>query len=225
MVGSPLEAVPTATTALKPAALAPTIKFLCSYGGKIVPRHPDGKLRYLGGHTRVLAVHRSISFPELMSKLGELCGMLVSLRCQLPAEDIDALVSIKSDEDLANLIEEYDRVGPFSPSLKIRAFLSPPPRSATQKVSPPSSDTGVYSPKSLSPKSVSSSSSSTGGSASRLSMPAIMVHRCVHQVPMPVMAPSKSSGKVAALTTTMPKSTSFTTAITGNNTLFLNCRT
>lgn len=41
---------------------AGTIKFLCSYGGKILPRYPDGKLRYLGGETRVIAVHRSISF-------------------------------------------------------------------------------------------------------------------------------------------------------------------
>lgn len=39
-----------------------TIKFLCSYGGKILPRYPDGKLRYHGGETRVLAVDRSISF-------------------------------------------------------------------------------------------------------------------------------------------------------------------
>lgn len=39
-----------------------TIKFLCSYGGKILPRYPDGKLRYFGGETRVLAVDRSIPF-------------------------------------------------------------------------------------------------------------------------------------------------------------------
>lgn len=39
-----------------------TIKFLCSYGGKILPRHTDGKLRYTGGHTRVLALRPSISF-------------------------------------------------------------------------------------------------------------------------------------------------------------------
>lgn len=37
-------------------------KFLCSYGGKILPRSGDGKLRYVGGLTRVLAVERSISF-------------------------------------------------------------------------------------------------------------------------------------------------------------------
>ncbi|XP_048444454.1 uncharacterized protein LOC125479311 [Pyrus x bretschneideri] len=85
---------------------------------------PDGKLRYLGGETRVLAVPRSISFSELSSKLTELCGpsvTAVSLRCQLPIEDLDALVSTKSDEDLVNLIEEYDRAA-SSANMKIRAF-------------------------------------------------------------------------------------------------------
>uniref|UniRef100_A0A9I9CZ88 Uncharacterized protein n=1 Tax=Cucumis melo TaxID=3656 RepID=A0A9I9CZ88_CUCME len=43
----------------------PTIKFLCSYGGKILPRYPDGKLRYHGGETRLLSVNRSISFSGL----------------------------------------------------------------------------------------------------------------------------------------------------------------
>ncbi|RZC08523.1 Auxilin-related protein 1 isoform C [Glycine soja] len=78
-----------------------TLKFLCSYGGKILLRYPDGKLRYLGGHTCVLAVDRSIPFSELLLKLEELCGASVRhLRCQLPSEDLDALVSITSDEDL-----------------------------------------------------------------------------------------------------------------------------
>ncbi|KAB5537512.1 hypothetical protein DKX38_015045 [Salix brachista] len=125
MVGPPLD---TTKLRLKPPSSATsTIKFLCSYGGKIIPRFPDGKLRYLGGETRVLGVVRSISFAELSLKLGELCGTSVSLRCQLPKEDLDALVSITSDEDLANLIEEYDQAaGPATPtaSLKIRAFLS-----------------------------------------------------------------------------------------------------
>ena len=39
-----------------------SLKFLCSYGGKILPRSTDGKLLYVGGHTRVLSVDRSISF-------------------------------------------------------------------------------------------------------------------------------------------------------------------
>ncbi|KAK9117297.1 hypothetical protein Sjap_016244 [Stephania japonica] len=117
-----------------------SIKFLCSYGGKILPRYPDGKLRYVGGDTRVLAVDRSVRFAELLVKLGEMCGSSVSLRCQLPNEDLDALVSITSDEDLANLVEEYDRANHAAagtPPLKIRAFLSPP--KSAKAVSPPPS--------------------------------------------------------------------------------------
>ncbi|KAL2559851.1 Octicosapeptide/Phox/Bem1p family protein [Forsythia ovata] len=129
--------------AVKTPTTTTTIKFLCSYGGRILPRYPDGKLRYHGGETRVLSVERSISFAELLMKLGEMCGTssVLNLRCQLPTEDLDALVSITSDEDLANLIEEYDRVAPppAPPSLKIRAFLSAP--KTTKKVSPPPSTT------------------------------------------------------------------------------------
>nr|GMD68037.1 uncharacterized protein LOC109157470 [Ipomoea batatas] len=52
-------------------APSPTnIKFLCSYGGKILPRHPDGKLRYYGGETRVLSVQRSISFADVNAPYG-----------------------------------------------------------------------------------------------------------------------------------------------------------
>ncbi|PON99049.1 PB1 domain containing protein [Trema orientale] len=174
MVGPSVK--PTTTT---------TVKFLCSYGGKILPRYPDGKLRYLGGETRVLAVDRSISFAELLLKLAELCGASVSLRCQLPTEDLDALVSITCDEDLANLIEEYDRGGASSqPSnLKIRAFLSPP--KSIKKVSPPPSS-----------PSASSSCSSYGTapvSTPRSPMPAVVADgRCLRQI-APQMAFHKSS--------------------------------
>ncbi|XP_078433318.1 RAF-like serine/threonine-protein kinase PRAF isoform X2 [Wolffia australiana] len=104
------------------------VKFLCSYGGKILPRYPDGKLRYVGGDTRVLAVDRSVTFSELTKKMAEICGwgVPVSVRCQHPTEDLDALVSVTSDEDLANLLEEYDVAGRSRDSQhKIKAFLSP----------------------------------------------------------------------------------------------------
>ncbi|KAL6973164.1 hypothetical protein U1Q18_027344 [Sarracenia purpurea var. burkii] len=114
------------------------IKFLYSYGGKILPRRTDGKLRYVGGLTRVLAVHRSITFAELMVRFGELCGSSVSLKCKLPTEDLDLLISITSDQDLANVIDEYDR---FSLSthkdVKIIAVLVP--IKSLKKISPVSS--------------------------------------------------------------------------------------
>jgi len=43
------------------------VKFLCSYGGRILPRPGDGKLRYAGGDTRVVAASRSISFAGLLN--------------------------------------------------------------------------------------------------------------------------------------------------------------
>ncbi|KAL8150132.1 hypothetical protein V2J09_019940 [Rumex salicifolius] len=162
-----------------------TIKFLCSYGGKILPRHSDAKLRYVGGHTRVLAVDRSISFSELLLKLEDLCGTTVCLKCQLPTEDLDALISIKSDQDLVHLIEEYGLGNSNRSSLKIRAFLLNPKTGHQQKTSPSSSDTS--SPKSSSSSSSSFSSTSAVGSASssRFSAPMTRptVDRCNHQAP------------------------------------------
>uniref|UniRef100_A0A5B6ZZM6 Putative Octicosapeptide/Phox/Bem1p family protein isoform 1 n=1 Tax=Davidia involucrata TaxID=16924 RepID=A0A5B6ZZM6_DAVIN len=171
-----------------------TIKFLCSYGGKILPRHPDGKLRYHGGETRVLAVDRSISFAELLVKLGELCGKSVSLRCQLPTEDLDALVSITSDEDLANLIEEYDRAASPPSSLKIRAFLSPP--KSSKKISPPPSTTASSSTDAASSKSSSSYSTAAAVGSTSSSPPS---NRCFRHISAPVVFPlcyEKSAGKL-----------------------------
>ncbi|KAJ0049559.1 hypothetical protein Pint_15535 [Pistacia integerrima] len=110
------------------------LKFLCSYDGKILPRSSDGQLRYVGGITRVFSVERSVSFAELMVKLGEFCGSSVTLRCQLPNGDLETLISIKSDEDLTNLVQEYDRAAPIS---KIRAILSTP--ASLKQISPPPS--------------------------------------------------------------------------------------
>lgn len=127
-----------------------TIKFLYSYGGKILPRATDGELRYVGGYTRVLAVDREISFSELMVKLGELCGSSVTIRCQLPNGDLETLISITSDEDLANIIEEYVRASSKLPHpLKIRAILSPP--KSLKKVSPSPSSPSSSSSASHSP--------------------------------------------------------------------------
>lgn len=114
------------------------VKFLCSFGGRILPRYPDGRLRYVGGETRYLSVRRSISFSDLRVKLGELCGAeKVNLRCKLPTQDLDALITITSDEDLANLMEEYDLACPDLQSpLKIRAFLHPTPTKSSQSATP-----------------------------------------------------------------------------------------
>lgn len=75
---------------------------------------------------------------ELQMKMGQMCGWnAVNLRCQLPTEDLDALVSITSDEDLANLIEEYDLASRDRQiPLKIRAFLHPTPLKSPKSANP-----------------------------------------------------------------------------------------
>ncbi|KAG6536047.1 hypothetical protein ZIOFF_001085 [Zingiber officinale] len=122
-------------SAASSASSVSRLKFVCSYGGRILPRYTDGKLRYFGGDTRVFAVDRSAAFSELQEKMRDFCGWTaVGVRCQLPTEDLDALVSIKSDEDLFNLVELYDLAG----RQKIRAFLFP---LASKPSSPPSAAT------------------------------------------------------------------------------------
>ncbi|MFS7919791.1 hypothetical protein Hanom_Chr03g00216811 [Helianthus anomalus] len=42
------------------------VKFLCSHGGKILPRPADGHLKYVGGETRVVSVPRTITFTGII---------------------------------------------------------------------------------------------------------------------------------------------------------------
>ncbi|KAF9600889.1 hypothetical protein IFM89_013796 [Coptis chinensis] len=86
--------------------LAPIAYFWESYGGKILPRFTDGKLRYHGD------------------------------------EDLGALISVVTDEDLSNIFEEFDIASQANGSpLKIRGFLYPP--KIIKKISPPPSATSL----------------------------------------------------------------------------------
>ncbi|KAJ4842603.1 hypothetical protein Tsubulata_025118 [Turnera subulata] len=100
------------------------VKFLCSYGGKIMPRPPDGLLKYVGGETRVIAVPRDINFADLMKKLSTECEGEMVLKYQVMPEDLDVLVTVKTNEDLKHMLEEYDRLGSEG-TPKLRAFLFP----------------------------------------------------------------------------------------------------
>ncbi|XP_048494293.1 uncharacterized protein LOC104898621 [Beta vulgaris subsp. vulgaris] len=74
-----------------------------------------------------------------MSKLENLCGYPVNLRCHLPGEDLDVLVMMKSDDDLANVIDEYEKASLFpGKDKKIRAILSPQKSSSTSSSVSPS---------------------------------------------------------------------------------------
>ncbi|XP_042060493.1 uncharacterized protein LOC121804860 [Salvia splendens] len=99
------------------------IKFLCSFSGSILPRPQDGKLRYVGGETRIVSVQRDITYEELMGKMRELYEGVTVLKYQQPDEDLDALVSVVNDDDVTNMMEEYDKLGSVDGFTRLRIFL------------------------------------------------------------------------------------------------------
>lgn len=101
------------------------VKFLCSFGGRIIPRPSDGALRYVGGQTRIISVRRDVSFPELVRKMVDTYGQDVTIKYQLPDEDLDALVSVSCPEDLENMMDEYEKLVErvSDGSAKLRVFL------------------------------------------------------------------------------------------------------
>ncbi|XP_019054549.1 PREDICTED: uncharacterized protein LOC104604807 [Nelumbo nucifera] len=58
------------------------VKFLCSFGGKILPRPSDGMLRYVGGQTGIIGMKRDICFQELVQKMTDIYGQSVHIKTQ-----------------------------------------------------------------------------------------------------------------------------------------------
>ncbi|KAJ4709366.1 Kinase family protein [Melia azedarach] len=101
----------------------PRVKFLCSFLGSILPRPQDGKLRYVGGETRIVSLPRDVTYEELMSRMRELYDGAVVLKYQQPDEDLDALVSVVNDDDVTNMMEEYEKLGLGDGFTRLRIFL------------------------------------------------------------------------------------------------------
>ncbi|XP_073223184.1 uncharacterized protein [Cicer arietinum] len=126
------------------------LRLMCSYGGHIVPRPHDKSLCYVGGDTRIVVVERTTSLAELSTRLSKtfLNGRTFTLKYQLPNEDLDSLISVTTDEDLENMIDEYDRTNAANPSLKpsrIRLFLFPTKPESAHSIPPQILDTSAKS--------------------------------------------------------------------------------
>lgn len=92
----------------------------------------------MGGETRIVVADRHTSLADLCCRLSTtlLNGRQFSLKYQLPSEDLDSLVSVSTDEDLDNMVEEYDRLNASNPStkparLRLFLFLSKPETAAS----------------------------------------------------------------------------------------------
>lgn len=99
------------------------MKFLCSFGGKFRPRPSDGKLRYVGGETRIFRISKGISWQEFMQKTKAMYSQAHTIKYQLPGDDFDALVSVSCDEDLQIMFEECSVLDKGDGSQKTRIFL------------------------------------------------------------------------------------------------------
>ncbi|KAI3467047.1 hypothetical protein Pfo_023710 [Paulownia fortunei] len=113
-----------------PPQLPQKLRLMCSYGGHIVPRPHDKTLCYIGGDTRIIVIDRHTSLSDLRHRLSKtlLHNQSFSLKYQLPNEDLDSLISVTADEDLENMVEEYDRLNNAGGGLKpgrLRLFLFP----------------------------------------------------------------------------------------------------
>ncbi|CAH2045948.1 unnamed protein product [Thlaspi arvense] len=121
------------------SAVSSKLRLMCSYGGHILPRPHDKSLCYMGGDTRIVVVDRNSSLSSLVARLSNtlLNGRSFTLKYQLPSEDLDSLISVTTDEDLDNMIEEYDRTISAPNSTKpsrLRLFLFTPKPEATQSM-------------------------------------------------------------------------------------------
>lgn len=115
---------------MEPLAAVPDAKLrlMCSFGGHIMPRPHDKALTYSSGETRLVVIDRRASLASLRSRLSSMLlnGRSFTLKYQLPSEDLDSLVTITTDEDLENMIEEYDRAtssATAAATQRIRLFL------------------------------------------------------------------------------------------------------
>ncbi|XP_050899163.1 uncharacterized protein LOC127105982 [Lathyrus oleraceus] len=107
------------------------LRLMCSYGGHIKPF--DNSLFYIGGDTRIVTVDRNSSLTQICSRLSQtlLHGRKpFTLKYHLPNEDLDNLITVSTNEDLQNMIEEYDslssNLSPYPSRLRLFLFLSKP---------------------------------------------------------------------------------------------------
>ncbi|CAH8381736.1 unnamed protein product [Eruca vesicaria subsp. sativa] len=119
------------------ASVSSKLRLMCSYGGHILPRPHDKSLCYMGGDTRIVVADRNSSLSSLLTRLSNklLDGRSFTLKYQLPSEDLDSLISVTTDEDLENMIEEYDRtVSAAAKPSRLRLFLFASKPEATQSM-------------------------------------------------------------------------------------------
>ncbi|GKB58897.1 arginine repressor C-terminal-like domain-containing protein [Tanacetum coccineum] len=80
-----------------------------SFGGRIFPRPSEGKLRYMGGITRIISVNKNLDYRELVMNTLTIWNKPHTIKYQLPDEDLDALISTSSRK----VVDGYQTPGAY----------------------------------------------------------------------------------------------------------------
>ncbi|CAI0547613.1 unnamed protein product [Linum tenue] len=118
------------------------LRLMCSYGGQIIPRPQTKSLFYAGGDTRIITLPTTAANPTLPTLAAHLAASLrlgtpFTLKYQLPFHDLDSLITLSTDEDVAIMLDEHNRV--FPAPARIRLFVFPA-KSATVAGAKPASN-------------------------------------------------------------------------------------
>lgn len=105
------------------------VRLRVSFGGRFSQDESTGIWKYVGGETFLESIPISWGYADLVHSLAEKSSVAVSVKYQLPGEDLDpdALISLTDDSDVAELFDEYFRALqlPGTPlrTFRVRIFL------------------------------------------------------------------------------------------------------
>ena len=102
------------------------LRLMCSFGGKIVIQ--GRKQHYFGGDTRLVVLEHDCSYSSLVAQIRGTCSTSIPLviKCQLPGESFNYLITIANDEDLVNVIKEQEEFNTSHESTsRLHFFVSP----------------------------------------------------------------------------------------------------
>lgn len=115
---------------MDPATGDQVVRVKVSTAGKFT-KEGGGAWRYVGGHTFLESVPRRWRYADLMFSLAEKVDGAVSVKYQLPGEELDpdSLISVADDGDIEELFDEYVRAlclpGTPVKTFRLRMFLFP----------------------------------------------------------------------------------------------------
>ena len=97
------------------------VKAMVFSGGFLVDRG-TGK-EYLGGETRIVSIPRDATFAELQTKIVEGEEPTKRSNVQIMYQDGNHVISVKSDDDVETMMEEWETVHAVDTRKKLKIYV------------------------------------------------------------------------------------------------------